>query len=257
METIILAGGRGTRLSEETHIKPKPMIHIGGKPIIWHIMNIYDTYGFKEFFIALGYKGEVIKEYFLNYCNMHSDLSISLKTGEINAYKKCPHDWKVHLVDTGSDTNTGGRILRLKKNLKGETFMLTYGDGIANVHLKNLLKFHRSHRKIATITAIRPVARFGEVKFNVNEVVEFREKHQIEAGWINGGFFILEPSIFDYIKDDDTDFEQQILPRLAKDNQLMAYKHDGFWQCMDTLRDKLYLEGLWKKNNAPWKIWES
>lgn len=256
MKVVILAGGFGTRLSEETVIKPKPMIEIGGKPILWHIMNIYSAYGFNEFVLALGYKGEVIKEYFLNYYNFQSNLTISLKTGEVSASKNCYRDWTVHLIDTGMDSMTGGRLHRLKDTLAGETFMLTYGDGVVDVDIRKLVEFHKSHGKIATVTAVRPSARFGGMKFNSDLVSEFTEKPQRGEGWINGGFFVFEPKIFDYLHGNDTVLERDPLENLAKDSQLMAYKHDGFWQCMDTVRDKQLLEDLWIKDNAPWKIWK-
>ncbi|MEW6007264.1 MAG: glucose-1-phosphate cytidylyltransferase [bacterium] len=256
MKVVILAGGFGTRLTEETIVKPKPMVEIGGKPILWHIMNIYSSQGFKEFIIALGYKGEYIKEYFLNYYNFQSDLTISLKTGEVSASKKCYRDWIIHLIDTGISSMTGGRLFNLKEHLKGERFMLTYGDGVANIDLKGLLKFHKSHRKIATITAVRPSARFGKIVFTGDRVKEFKEKPQTGEGWINGGFFVFEPFVFDYLLSEESVLEAEPLENLAKDGQLMAYKHEGFWQCMDTLRDKQFLEKLWKEGNAPWKIWK-
>ena len=255
MKVVILAGGLGTRLSEETVVKPKPMVEIGGKPMLWHIMNIYGAYGFNEFVVALGYKGEVIKEYFLNYYNFQSNLTISLKTGEVSASKNCYRDWTIHLIDTGMNSMTGGRLHRLKDRLAGETFMLTYGDGVSNVDIKKLVDFHKSHGKIATVTAVKPSARFGGMKFNGDRVVEFTEKPQTGEGWINGGFFVFEPKVFDYLQGDDTILEGKPLENLAKDGQLTAYKHDGFWQCMDTLRDKQLLENLWANAKAPWKVW--
>lgn len=255
MKVVILAGGLGTRLSEETVVKPKPMVEIGGKPILWHIMNIYGAYGFNDFVIALGYKGEVLKEYFLNYYNFQSNLTISLKTGEVRAAKNCYRDWTVHLVDTGLKTMTGGRLNRLKDKLKDEAFMFTYGDGVINVDINKLLEFHKSHGKIATITAVKPSARFGGMKFNGEVVIEFTEKPQGGEGWINGGFFVFEPKIFDYLCGENTVLEREPLENLAKDCQLMAYKHDSFWQCMDTLRDKQLLENLWANDKAPWKVW--
>ncbi len=256
MNVVILAGGFGTRLSEETVVKPKPMVEIGGKPILWHIMNIYSAYGFNEFIIALGYKGEMIKEYFLNYYYNQSDLIIDLKSGKVSAENNNFKDWVVHLVDTGLNSMTGGRLHRLKDRLKGETFMLTYGDGVSNVDLKKLVEFHEFHGKIATVTAVRPSARFGGMKFDGNNVIEFTEKPQTGEGWINGGFFVFEPAVFDYLHGDDTVLEADPLENLAKDGQLMAYKHEGFWQCMDTLRDKKLLEELWESGNAPWKVWK-
>ncbi len=255
MKVVILAGGYGTRLTEETIVKPKPMVEIGGYPIIWHIMNIYWSYGFSEFIIALGYKGNVIKEYFLNYSNLQSDLTISLKTGEFTASKTCQRDWFIHLANTGLDTMTGGRLIRLKNNLLDNTFMLTYGDGVSNVNIEKLLDFHKSHGKIATVTAVRPTARFGAITIKDNQVVTFKEKTQTGEGWINGGFFVFEPGIFDYINDDRTILEGEPLENLSQDGQLMAYKHYGFWQCMDTLRDKHTLDMLWENGNATWKVW--
>ncbi|MBI5212500.1 MAG: glucose-1-phosphate cytidylyltransferase [Nitrospirae bacterium] len=255
MKIAILAGGLGTRLSEETAVRPKPMVEIGGKPILWHIMNIYWSHGFNDFIIALGYKGDVIKEYFLNYYNLNSDLTISLKTGEVLASKNCFRDWTVRLVDTGLHPMTGGRLLRLKEYLKEETFMLTYGDGVGNINIRDLLKFHQSHGRIATVTSVRPTPRFGGITFEGNQVIEFTEKPQTGEGWINGGFFVFQPEVFDYIKGDDTILERDPLENLARDRQLMAYRHDGFWQCMDTARDWKLLEELWDKGNAPWKVW--
>ena len=256
MKVVILAGGLGTRLSEETIIKPKPMVEIGGKPMLWHIMNIYGAYGFNEFVVALGYKGEIIKEYFLNYYNLQSDLTVSLKTGEVTASKNCYRDWTIHLIDTGLNTMTGGRLLRLKDKLSGSAFMVTYGDGVSNIDIDKLFEFHKSHGKIATVAAVKPSARFGSIKFNGDAVIEFTEKPQTGEGWINGGFFIFEPQIFEYLHGDETILESDPLENLAKDKQLMAYKHEGFWQCMDTLRDKQLLEKLWESGKAPWKVWK-
>lgn len=256
MKTVILCGGLGTRLSEQTYLKPKPMVEIGEKPILWHIMNIYGAYNFKDFVLATGYKGEVIKEYFLNYYNFQSDLKISLKTKEVQVLKKHSIDWNVHIVDTGSDTMTGGRLLRLKDTLKNETFMLTYGDGVSNINIKELVAFHKSHGKIATITAVKPIARFGGMAFDDNKVISFKEKTQTNEGWINGGFLVFEPKVFDYLRGDDTILERKPLENLTKDGQLMAYKHEGFWQCMDTPRDRDVLNDLWESGKAPWKIWD-
>lgn len=253
MQVVILAGGMGTRLSEETVIKPKPMVEIGGKPILWHIMNIYWGHGFNEFVIALGYKGEMIKEYFVNYYNLQSDLTVSLGTGRIEATRKCYRDWQVHLVDTGLGSMTGGRLYHLRDRLKGGTFMLTYGDGLGNVDIGKLVEFHRSHGRLATVTAVRPSPRFGGLKFDGDRVAEFTEKPQTGEGWINGGFFIFEPGVLDYFAGEDIILEREPLENLARDRQLMAYKHDGFWQCMDTLRDKVVLEKMWIEGNAPWK----
>lgn len=254
MKTVILAGGLGTRLGEETTIKPKPMVEIGGKPILWHIMNIYDHHGFNEFIIALGYKGEVIKEYFLSYYNLQSELTIFLKNGAVTAKRNCQRDWLVHLIDTGVNSMTGGRLHRLQEKIGNETFMLTYGDGVSDVALDKLVEFHKSHGKIATVTAVKPTARFGGISFEGNRVCNFKEKPQAGEGWINGGFFVFEPEIFNYLHGDETILEADPLENLAKDNQLMAYRHEGFWQCMDTIRDKNHLEELWQ-TEAPWKIW--
>jgi len=255
MKTVILAGGLGTRLSEETVVKPKPMVEIGGKPMLWHIMNIYAAHGFNEFVVAIGYKGEMIKDYFINYHKLQSDLTVSLKTGDVVAYKKCPRDWTVHLVDTGPESLTGGRLKRLEDRLKGETFMLTYGDGVSNVDVKKLVEFHKSHGKIATVTAVRPTARFGGMSFDGDMVSEFKEKPQTGEGWINGGFFVFNSQVFDYLDGDSTVLEGAPLERLARDGQLVAFRHEGFWQCMDTIRDKHTLESMWMNSSAPWKIW--
>lgn len=255
MKVVILAGGLGTRLSEETVLKPKPMVEIGGKPILWHIMNIYSVHGFNEFIIALGYKGEIIKEYFLNYYHHKSDLVVDLKIGKVSTTNNGFESWLVHLVGTGLKSMTGGRLNRLKEKLKKETFMLTYGDCVSDIDIKKLLEFHKSHGKIATVTAVRPAARFGGLRFDGNTVVEFKEKPQTGEGWINGGFFVFEATVFDYLHGDDTILERTPLENLAKDGQLMAYKHEGFWQCMDTIRDKQLLEELWGSGKAPWKAW--
>lgn len=254
MKTVILAGGVGTRLSEETVIKPKPMVEIGSEPILWHIMNIYSFYGFKEFVVALGYKGETIKKYFMNYFHHKSDLTVNLESGDIQAKNTSKKDWIVHLIDTGQNTLTGGRLHRLKDELKNETFMLTYGDGVADIDIKKLLKFHKSHGKIGTVTAVRPVARFGGMVFDNERVTEFKEKPQTGEGWINGGFFVFEPEFLKYLHGDETVLEGDPLENLTKDKQLMAYKHEGFWQCMDTVRDRNLLNDLWEKGKALWKI---
>jgi len=255
MKVVLLAGGMGTRLSEETDVKPKPMVDIGGHPILWHVMNIYAAHGFNEFVVALGYKGEMIKEYFLNFHPHTSDLTVHLGTGQVRYHDNKAPDWTVSLVDTGLKTGTGGRIKRLRPWLGEGTFMLTYGDGVGNIDLKALLAFHRSHGKLATVTAVRPPSRFGSVEFDKNRVVEFREKPQTEVGWINGGFFVLEPGIFDYITGDGVAWESDPLSRIANDGQLMAYRHEGFWQPMDTLREKHLLQALWDSGKAPWKVW--
>ncbi len=255
MKVVILAGGLGTRLAEETEVVPKPMVEIGGRPILWHIMKHYAYYGLKEFVIALGYKGEVIKRYFLDYYSLNSNMVINLSNGDMQVHNKQSEDWLVHLIDTGLSTLTGGRVKRLESFLKNDTFMVTYGDGVSNVDLQALLHFHRSHGRLATVTAVRPPARFGGLVFDGDLVVKFTEKPQIGEGWINGGFLIFEPGIFDYLKGDQFSLEADALEQLAADNQLAAYRHDDFWQCMDTLRDKRLLEDLWLKENAPWKVW--
>lgn len=256
-KVVILAGGLGTRLAEETDIRPKPMVSIGEHPILWHIMKHYSFYGFKEFYIALGYKGEVIKRYFLDYSQSNADyLTVSLATGDVTVNEPKTDDWVVHLVNTGFETNTGGRLKRLEQWLRPTgTFMLTYGDGVCNVNVQNLLEFHRSHGCIATVTAVRPPARFGSLRLDNEAVLSFQEKPQTDSAWINGGFFVFEPAIFDYLKDDRTVLEADALERLAGDSQLVAYQHFDFWQCMDTLRDKRYLESLWQSGQSPWKVW--
>jgi glucose-1-phosphate cytidylyltransferase len=255
MKVAILAGGLGTRLQEATAEKPKPMVEIGGLPILWHIMKIYSAHGFNEFVLALGYKSEIVKEYFLNYHYLRSSFSIELRTGQVQTHDGGREEWVVHLIDTGSGTQTGGRIKRLAPWLQGETFMMTYGDGVANIDLRRLLEFHRCHGKLATVTAVRPPARFGGLSFSGDLVKVFSEKPQIGEGWINGGFFVLEPRALDYIAGDETPWEYEPLERLAADGQLVAYRHDEFWQCMDTLRDVRLLEGLWQTGDAPWKVW--
>ncbi|MBO9341530.1 MAG: glucose-1-phosphate cytidylyltransferase [Roseiflexus sp.] len=256
MKVAILAGGVGSRLSEETEVKPKPMVEIGGRPILWHIMMHYSYYGFKDFVIALGYKGEVIKKYMVDYCSLNSNLKVNLRSGVVEMNGGYRPDWNVELIDTGIPTNTGGRIKRLAPYLGNETFMLTWGDGVSDVNLHALLAFHRSHGKLATLTAVRPPARFGHLELDGDRITEFNEKPQTGEGWINGAFFVLEPAVFDYIDGDDTAWEREPLQRLAREGQLMAYKHTSFWQCMDTLRDKKLLESLWQTGKAPWKIWE-
>ncbi len=255
MKVAILAGGVGSRLAEETEIRPKPMVEIGGRPILWHIMRHYSHYGFNDFVIALGYKGEVIKKYMVDYCPLNSDLIVEIQTGKVNILDGDKPDWRVQLVDTGISTLTGGRIKRLAPYLGGETFMLTWGDGVSDICLPDLLQFHRSHGKLATLTAVRPPARFGHLVLDGGQVVQFTEKPQTSEGWINGAFFVLEPGVFDYIDGDDTSWEREPLERLAYNGQLMAYQHTSFWQCMDTLRDKKLLEELWQSGDAPWKIW--
>ena len=255
MKVIILAGGFGTRLSEETEVKPKPMVEIGGKPILWHIMNIYASNGYKEFIIALGYKGEIVKDYFINYFYMQNSFTINLNDGKIEMHHSNREDWIVHLVDTGIKTQTGGRMKRLSPWINNETFMMTYGDGVAKIDIRKLTEFHKKHGKYATITAVRPPSRFGGMLFQDEFVSEFQEKPQIGEGWINGGFFVLEPEVLKYIQDDNILFERGPLEQLAKNRQLVAYKHEGFWQCMDTLRDVRLLNDLWNRGEAPWKTW--
>ncbi len=256
MKVGILAGGHGTRLAEETEIKPKPMVEIGGRPILWHIMMHYSCYGFHDFVIALGYKGEVIKRYMVDYCSLNSNLTVNLKAGRVDMHDTDGiQDWTIQLIDTGLNTMTGGRIKRLQPYIGNETFMLTWGDGVSTVDLNRLLAFHRSHGRLITMTAVRPPARYGHLEFDGNRIREFTEKPQTAEGWINGAFFVVEPQVFDYIDGDDTQFEKEPLERLAADGELMAYKHDGFWQCMDTRRDKYTLEKLWDSGEAPWKIW--
>jgi len=256
MRTVILCGGLGTRLSEETRVKPKPMVEIGGRPILWHIMKCYEHHGFNRFLLALGYKGEVIKDYFLNYHSRTSDLTLHLKSGRVDYSNTTAEDWHVQLVDTGARSMTGGRLKRLQRHLRDSgTFMLTYGDGLADVDIGALVAFHNRHGRLATVTAVRPPARFGTMCFDGDRVVEFMEKPQVGEGWINGGFFVFEPEVLDYIEGDHTVLEAEPLENLAKDGQLMAYKHEGFWHCMDTLRDRNYLEDVWRSGRAPWKRW--
>lgn len=256
MKVIILAGGFGTRLEEETSTIPKPMVEIGGKPILWHLMKHYAHFGFNEFFLALGYKGNVIKDFFMKYPTLSNNFTVDIKTGTIKEYKEIKEDWIVHLIDTGLNSMTGGRVKRLEKWVSDETFMLTYGDGLSNINLKELFEFHQKHGKFATITAVRPPARFGELIFNNDFVINFAEKPLTTESWINGGFFVLEPEVFDYIKDDMTIWEREPLENLAKENQLVGYRLEGFWQCMDNLRDLRYLRSLWDSGNPPWKLWE-
>lgn len=253
-KVVILAGGLGTRLAEETEVRPKPMIEIGGEPILWHILRRYAHYGFKEFLIALGYKGEAIKHYFLDYHNMSSDMTVELASGQVAKHGSESEDWSVHLIDTGTDTQTGGRVKRLEPWLKQDSFMVTYGDGVADIDIGALLKFHQAHGRIGTVTAVRPPARFGGIVMDGDRVVEFTEKPQIGEGWINGGFMVFEPAVFRYLAGDHSVLETDGLERLAAERQLMAFRHERFWQCMDTLRDKRHLEQLWLSGQAPWKV---
>jgi glucose-1-phosphate cytidylyltransferase len=256
MKAVILAGGLGSRLTEETVARPKPMVEIGGKPILWHIMNIFSCCGIDEFIIALGYRGEAIKEYFLNFYALNNDITLELATGTTTIHDGRQPQWKVHLVDTGLHTQTGGRLKRLERWLgPDETFMMTYGDGVADVDLKALLCFHKTHGKLATVTTVRPPARFGGIVFEGARVAEFTEKPQTGEGWINGGFFVLNRGVLDYIDGDATLWEREPMERLAADGQLMAHRHEGFWQPMDTLRERKVLEELWASGAAPWKRW--
>ncbi len=256
MKVVILAGGLGSRLSEETVVKPKPMVEIGGKPILWHIMHIFSAYGVDEFVLALGYRSEVVKEYFLNFFALNNNISIDLSSGKTTIHEGNQPRWKVHMVDTGLMTQTGGRLRRVKPWLGDEeTFMMTYGDGVADVDIRMLLRFHESHGKLATVTTVRPPARFGSIMFDGARVAEFREKPQAGEGWINGGFFVLNRKVIDFITDDTSIWEHAPMERLASEGQLMAYRHEGFWQPMDTLREKKLLDELWTNGTAPWKVW--
>lgn len=256
MKVGILAGGAGTRLSEETEIRPKPMVEIGGMPILWHIMMHYHHFGHREFAIALGYKGDYIKRWFADYCALNGSMTVHVQTGGIKRHSNSAPPWSVDLVETGQNTMTGGRIKRLMDWMGNGTFMLTWGDGVSNVNLHELVAFHKSHGKLATMTAVRPAARYGHIEFEGDRVVEFTEKPQTAEGWINGAFFVLEPGVRDYIDGDDVMFENAPLQRLAADGQLMAFRHESFWQCMDTLREKHILQKIWDSGQVPWKTWE-
>lgn len=258
MKVVILAGGYGTRISEESHLKPKPMIEIGERPILWHIMKLYSHYNFNDFVICLGYKGYVIKEYFAQYFLHGSDVTFDLAKNKMKIHSsEGVEPWKVTLANTGIDTLTGGRIKRVREYIGNETFMLTYGDGVSDVNIAELLAFHKSHGKLATVTAVQPSGRYGVLGLNDDaSVLEFIEKPKTLDAWINGGFFILEPEVLDYIEDDNTSFEGKPLANLAKDDQIVAYKHPGFWRCMDTQRDKYILESMWNEGKAPWKVWK-
>ena len=255
MKTVILAGGLGTRLSEETQIRPKPMVEIGGHPMLWHIMNIYAHHGFQDFVVALGYKGDLIKDYFLNFHTRNSDLHIDLDSGEARVHRGGSPPWRLDLLDTGHATQTGGRLKRLVNLLDEDVFMLTYGDGVADVNLQALVEFHRSHGKLATVTAVRPPARFGGLALEGDAVLRFSEKPQAGDGWINGGFFVLDRRVLDFIDGDSTLWEREPLERLAQQGQLRAFRHEGFWQPMDTIRERNLLEELWASGRAPWKVW--
>ncbi|MBI1370670.1 MAG: glucose-1-phosphate cytidylyltransferase [Planctomycetes bacterium] len=255
MKVVILAGGLGTRLAEQTEVRPKPMVEIGGRPILWHIIKHYDHYQFNDFYIALGYKGDVIKRYFIDYINLGGSMTVHMTNGRVDLHDRPREDWSVHLIDTGQNVNTGGRLKALQPHLGNETFMLTYGDGVGDVDLDALLAFHRAHGKLATVTAVRPPARFGGISFEGDMVKVFAEKPQIGEGWINGGFMVFEPGIFEYLEGPTASLEAHMLERLAQRGQLAAYRHDRFWQCMDTMRDLRVLEDLWERDKAPWKLW--
>ena len=255
MKVVILAGGFGTRISEESYLRPKPMIEIGGQPILWHIMKLYSYYGFNDFIICLGYKGYMIKEYFADYFLHTSDVTFDLAKNEMKVHKNSAEPWKVTLIDTGLNTMTGGRIKRIQPYVGNEPFMMTYGDGVSNINISNLLDFHRKHGKIGTLTAVQPEGRFGVLDLNGNRVNNFREKNKEDMGLINAGYMVFQPEIFDYLIDDNTVFENEPLEKLAAQGELLAYRHYGFWQCMDTQRDKKKLEGLWESGNALWKVW--
>lgn len=257
MKVVLLAGGFGTRISEESQFKPKPMIEIGGKPILWHIMKEYSHYGYHEFIICAGYKQEIIKKWFADYFIYNSDITFDLtRQDKMIVHKEYSEPWKITVVDTGLNTLTGGRIKRIKEFIGNETFLMTYGDGVSDVNINNLVKEHKQHGKLATLTAVLPEGRFGVMDLEGNQVKSFREKSKHDMGWINGGYMVLEPEIMDYIAGDETMFEGEPLENIARDGQLMCYKHEGFWQCMDALRDKQKLDELWNRGQAPWKIWD-
>ena len=256
MKTVILAGGFGTRLSEQTENKPKPMVEIGSRPILWHIMKHYAQHGYNEFLLALGYKADVIKKYFIEYAELHGNLTVEIKSGRGRVIKRELEEWTIHMEDTGLDTFTGGRVKRLSKWINDETFMVTYGDGVSNVPIDELVRFHKSHGKLATVTAVRPPARFGGLVINKDSMVsKFSEKPQAGEGWINGGFLVFQPEVLDMIKGTSSSLEGELLEELSQKGQLAAFCHDEFWQCMDTVRDLKYLESLWNTGNAPWKTW--
>ncbi|HDG97548.1 MAG TPA: glucose-1-phosphate cytidylyltransferase [Desulfobacterales bacterium] len=258
MKVVILAGGYGTRISEESKVRPKPMVEIGNKPILWHIMKIYSAHGLNEFIICCGYKGYMIKEYFANYYLHSDDMTFDLKENKIETHKSSSEPWKVTLIDTGEKTMTGGRLKRVKEQIGNETFCLTYGDGVSNVNVKDLIEFHKKQNVLATLTAVQPPGRFGAIalKEGQTRITRFREKTKGDGAWVNGGFFVLEPGVMEYIEGDETVWEQEPLEKMAGEGMLAAYRHDGFWQPMDTLRDKMYLEQLWASGNPPWKVWK-
>lgn len=257
MKVIILAGGLGTRISKESHLRPKPMIEIGEKPILWHIMKLYSYYGYNEFIICAGYKQNFIKQYFADYYLYNSDITFDFRTGnnDMVVHNNVSEPWKVTIVDTGLNTMTGGRIKRVRDYIGNETFLMTYGDGVSDVNIDKLVEFHQKQGSLCTLTAVQPEGRFGILDLNENKIISFREKNKADMGWINTGFMVIEPKVFDYIKEDATVFEREPLERLADEGEINCYKHYGFWQCMDTMRDKEKLEMLWQKNMAPWKIW--
>lgn len=258
MKAVILAGGLGTRLSEETSVRPKPMVEIGGRPILWHIMKIYSAHGINDFIVCCGYKGYVIKEYFNNYLLYRSDVTFDVKKNDVHIHQNGAEPWKVTLVDTGDETMTGGRLKRVGAYLDDEPFCFTYGDGLSDVNIRSVVKFHHEHDALGTLVAVQPPGRFGVFSLSENDthVGHFREKPQGDGAWVNGGFFILEPKVLEYIEGDRTVWEKEPMERLAADNRLAAYRHKGFWQPMDTLRDRVYLEGLWESGEPPWKVWE-
>lgn len=256
MKVVILAGGTGTRISEESHLRPKPMIEIGGKPILWHIMKIYSAHGLNDFIVCCGYKGYMIKEYFTNYFVHMSDVTVDLVHNRTEIHQNSAEPWRVTLVDTGDDVMTGGRLKRVQQYLDNEHFCLTYGDGVSDVNMKALIEFHRAQKTPATVTAVQPPGRFGSMEVKNNRITSFQEKPPGDSGWISGGFFVLAPEVLDYIHGDDTFWEREPMERLAREGNLSSYLHPGFWQCMDTLRDRTYLEELWQTGKAPWKIWQ-
>lgn len=256
MKAVILAGGMGTRISEESHLRPKPMIEIGGKPMIWHIMKIYSAHGINDFIVCLGYRGYMIKEYFANYFLHTSDVTFDMVNNRMEVLQNSAEPWRVTLVDTGEQTMTGGRLRRVRDLLTDDAFCFTYGDGVSNVDIRELVKFHAAQNRLATLTAVQPPGRFGALDISGNRIARFEEKPLGDAGWINGGFFVLSSKVMDYVKDDATVWEREPMERLAQEGQLSAYLHRGFWHAMDTLRDKNYLEDLWSKGSPPWKIWD-
>ena len=256
MKAVILAGGYGTRITEETVVRPKPMVEIGGKPVLWHIMKTYSAHGINEFIICLGYKGYMIKEYFANYFLHTSDVTFHMQSNQMEVHSNYSEPWKVTLVDTGENSMTGGRLKLVKRYLDDEDFCFTYGDGLSDVNITESIEFHKKQKRLATLTAVQPPGRFGSIRFNKEEITAFEEKPQGDGSWINGGYFVLSPKVIDYIDEPGTTWENEPLKRLASEGQLSSYKHDGFWQPMDTLRDKLLLEKMWDSESPPWKVWE-